>query len=138
MKLLFLNILLIVSLFFIGCKENENGPITAGVKGTVKVGAGDCMPFINEASRVYSNYNGTIYFILKSDLTNSGSADFDQLKEKSIKTAVLNGKLMIELPVNTYVVMAEEFYLNTLDNTITIEKNVILEKDFKLWRCLAY
>jgi hypothetical protein len=127
-----------VSLLFTGCKENESDLITTGIKGLVKVGVGDCMPIIDEASRVYSNYNGTLYFILKSDLTNSGSADFSQLKEKSIKTAVLNGKLMIELPVNTYVVMAEEFYLYTADNTITIEQNVILEKDFKLWRCLTY
>lgn len=136
-------ILLIFSSFTISSCEKDANPIpkiTTGVYGTIKYGSGDCMPIIDESSRIqlYTNYNGEIYFIIKSDFENLGNGDFEQLKATSIHATLIDGELAIELPVNTYLVMPEDVYLNFDSNTITIEKGIALNKDFKFWKCTSY
>jgi hypothetical protein len=136
-------ILLIITSFTISSCEKDAIPIphiTTGVYGTIKYGSGDCMPMIDESSRtyLYTNYNGEIYFIIKSDFENLGNGDFEQLKATSIHTTILNGELAMELPVNTYLVMPEDVYLNFDSNTITVEKGIALNKDFKFWKCTSY
>ncbi len=136
-------ILLIFSSFTISSCEKDANPIpkiTMGVYGTIKHGSGDCMPIIDESSRIqlYTNYNGEIYFIIKSDFENLGNGDFEQLKATSIHATLIDGELAIELPVNTYLVMPEDVYLNFDSNTITIEKGIALNKDFKFWKCTSY
>ena len=142
MKPLPLILLIITSLSISSCEKDPNpiSKIITGVYGTIKYGSGDCMPLIDESSRTYSytNYNGEIYFIIKSDFENLGSGDFEQLKANSIHTTLINGELAIELAVNTYLVMPEDVNLNFDSNTITIEKGIALNKDFKFWKCTSY
>jgi len=140
MKALLLFFLIITSFSITSC-ENDKNPkpnITTGVYGTIKYGIGDCMPVINESARIYTNYNGEIYFINKADLDNLGNGDFTQLKANSIHTNITNGVLAMELPENTYLVMPKEVYLYTDSNTITIQKGVALKINFNFWNCTSY
>ena len=41
------------------------------------------MPVFDETERTYTNYNGILHFIIKSDLENLGDGDFEQLKHLS-------------------------------------------------------
>lgn len=126
-------------LIFISCEKDDNDIIiTTGLSGNVKYGIGDCMPIIDETARVYNDYNGDIFFIVKSDLENIGNGDFEELKANSIKKTIVNGNLDVALPVDTFLVMPSDVYLYSDYNTITIQEGIVLEKAFKFWKCTTY
>lgn len=140
MKMIILNILCISLIGILSCEkmEDENTKISTGVIGVVEYGQGDCMPIIDTLTRVFNKYNGDLYFIVKTDLENLGNGDFEQLKENSIKTNIKDGELAIELQVDTFLVMPTDVYLYSDYNTISIEEGIILEKNFKFWKCTSY
>ena len=112
--------------------------VTTGVAGIVEYGQGDCMPNPDPKNRVFNDYNGKIFFIVKDDLDNLGNGDFNRLKNKSLNIGIKQGKLSKELPVGTYLVMPEDVYLYADENTITIKSGEILNKDFKFFKCTTY
>lgn len=118
--------------------DTENSDLNTGIFGQIEYGMGDCMPIIDENSREYTDYNGEVYFIVKSDLENLGNDDFEQLKSNSIHTTVNNGELETDLPVGVYLVIPEEVYLYSDYNTVTIESGTALQKNFKFWKCTSY
>ena len=128
-------LILLILMLFIGCVKDN---FETGIKGTVKYGQGDCMPMVDNENREYKNYNGNLFFIIKEELDSLGEGDFDSLKENSITIFIKQGKLSAELPVGTYVVMPEDVYLYSEENTITISPGKILNKDFKFWKCTSY
>ena len=67
MKKIWTSVFTIFLLTFISCEKGCNDMnTTTGLSGTVKYGIGDCMPIIDEQSRVYNDYNGDLFFIVKS------------------------------------------------------------------------
>ena len=140
MKHLFLSVLIITVIMIVSCEKNNDEDLngTALLTGNVEYGIGDCMPIIDESTRIYNNYNGDLCFIVKSELENLGDGDFEQLKANSIKTTIIDGDLNIELPVNTYLVMPTDVYLYSDYNTITLKKGIVLEKEYKFWKCTSY
>lgn len=137
MRKIWISGLIIFLLAFISCKK-DNINIKTGLSGNVKYGVGDCMPIIDESSRVYNNYNGEVFFIVKSDLDNLGNGDFEELKANSIKKKIVGGKLEIKLPIDTFLVMPSDVYLYSDYNTIIIQDGIVLKKDFKFWKCTSY
>lgn len=125
----------LATVLFAGCSKDD---FETGIEGKVIYGEGDCMPIINLEDRVYSSYNGNLFFIVKGDLDSLGNGDFDQLKNNSISLSIKRGKLSAELPVGTYLVMPEEVYVYSEENTITITSGGILSKDLKFWKCTSY
>ncbi|MCT4560553.1 MAG: hypothetical protein N4A41_04170 [Crocinitomicaceae bacterium] len=109
-----------------------------GIKGTVEYGQGDCMPQIDYESREYKKYKGDLYFIQKEELDNSDEQELEQLKKNSITVKIKRGKLSTELPVGTYVVMPEDVYQYSEENTIMIKTGEVLTKDFQFWKCTSY
>ena len=139
MEKIWISVLVIICVTYLSCKKNEDViNITTGLSGNVKYGMGDCMPIIDELSREYNDYKGDIYFIVKTDLENLGNGDFDELKANSIKETIEDGKLDVELPVDTFLVMPSDVYLFSDSNTITIKEGITLDKDFKFWKCTSY
>lgn len=120
-----------------GC-EKDGKTVTTGVIGIVEYGQGDCMPSPATITREYSNYTGKIYFVLKEDWDNLGNGDFTQLKNNSINVRIKQGKLSAELPVGIYLVIPEDVYMYSDENTITIQFGEILNKDFKFFKCTSY
>ena len=96
------------------------------------------MPVIGEPDRVYDEYNGTVYFVIQSALDSLGENDFALIKEFSFHKEIRNGILDMQLPPETYVVMTEEFYSFTPENTVTIGCGEWVEQDFKFWKCTSY
>ncbi len=134
-------IILIVCLIgIISCEKetDEQVIVSTGVTGNIKYGIGDCMPMIDENRRIYNNYNGDLHFIKKSDWDNQVNGDFEQLKAKSIKTAVKNGKLAIELPPDTFLIIPSDVYLYSDYNTVIIKEGIVLEKTLNFWKCTSY
>ncbi len=139
MRKVLISVLTIFLVTFTSCeKDDKDINISTGLIGNVKYGIGDCMPIIDESSRVYNDYNGDILFIVKSDLENLGNGDFDELKANSIKKTIVNGNLEIELPIDTFLVMPSDVYLYSDYNTIIIQEGIVLEQDFKFWKCTSY
>lgn len=132
--------LLVAAFLFMlhACRDKDDVLIETGVVGQVQYGEGDCMPVIDYSRRNYANYNGEIYFIVKSDLDNLGNGDFNQLKNKSLHVTVKNGGLSAEVPAGTYVVMPEDIYVYGLENTIIIKMGTALTQDFKFFKCTSY
>lgn len=132
--------LLICIITVLSCTKSDDdiSLISKGIIGTVKYGKGDCMPIIGDTDRTYTNFNGILYFIVKTDLENLGDGDFEQLKLNSINTTIKNGKLNFELPNGTYLIMPIDVYQYSDKNTITIEDGVIVRKDFYFWKCTSY
>ncbi len=132
--------LLVAAFLFMlqACRDKDDVLIVTGVVGQVLYGEGDCMPVIGYSRRNYANYNGEIYFIVKTDLDNLGNGDFSQLKNKSLHVTVKNGSLSAEIPAGIYVVMPEDIYEYGQENTITINTGTALPQDFKFFKCTSY
>jgi len=128
-------------LLLVGCSKNK---FETGIKGTIEYAKGDCMPPVNQGDLNYKKYRGDIYFIVKEDLDNlldnGGNINelIDDLKNNSIMVKVRRGKLSAELPVGTYLVMPEDLYLNSDQNTITIKPGEVLNEDFKFLECTTW
>lgn len=133
-----LNILLIFLLFLFSCTKDYNTQINTGLIGEIRYGIGDCMPIIDETSRVYNLYSGLIYFIVKSDLDSLGNGSFSDLQAKSIKKYVVNGNIEIELPADTFLIMPSDVYSYSPSNTIIVKKGIVLSQCFKFWKCTSY
>ena len=135
-----ISIIVLLVFFTISCQNDDTGNpnIDTGIFGKIEYGMGDCMPIIDESIREYNNYNGEIYFIIKSELENLGNGDFEELKSNSIHTTVNNGELEIELPVGVYLVMPNDIYLYSDYNTATIEFGIALQKNLKFLKCTSY
>lgn len=138
MKKLILLTYLISLLSCTKSNDEETTLISKGIIGTIKYGKGDCMPVFDETERTYTNYNGILHFIIKSDLENLGDGDFEQLKLNSINTSIKNGELDFELPNDTYLIMPVDVYKYSDENTITIEDGDIIRKDFHFWKCTSF
>ena len=122
-------------LIIVGCEKDD---FTTGIVGIVEYGHADCMPSPDVPNIAYDKYNGILYFINKRVFENLGNGNLEELKEASIKTRIKNGELSIKLPVDTFLVIIEDVYQNTVDNTLIVEQGVILERDFKFWRCTSF
>lgn len=139
MKTIYFLIFVVVLVSLSSCEKNDyNIQIQTNLMGDIKYGAGDCMPIIDESLRVYHNYNGDVYFIMKSELDNLGNGSFEELKANSIMKTVIDGNLNIELPLDTFLIMPSDVYLYSDDNTVIIKNNFVLNKDFKFWKCTSY
>lgn len=120
-----------------GCHKDDM-IVTTGIIGTVEYGKGDCMPVIDYESRVYNDYNGKIFFVVKDDWNNLGDGDHAQLKNRSINVRVTQGKLSVELPTGTYLVMPEDFNVYSDENTITITSEKVINRDFNFFKCTSF
>lgn len=128
-------LILLTIVLFSACSKDS---FETGVEGNISYGEGDCMPIIDYDSRVYESYNGGLLFIVKEDLDSLGNGDFDELKSNSISTVISHGKLSVELPIGTYMVMPVDMYLYSNENIIDINSGEILNKDFCFWKCTSY
>lgn len=116
---------------------NIDVEVSTGIISVIRYGEGDCMPVNDEAQREYKNYNGLLYFILKSELDILNGRSLDELKSRSLAEIVVNGAVKRNLPEGTYVVMPKDIYLYDESNTITIKSKEIVKKEFKFWKCIT-
>lgn len=135
MKTKILLIILGFILITTACSKNN---FDTGIVGTYKIGYHDCMPPIDTTNLTYDEYSGTLYFISKSALDPALNYDFQKLKEMSISKKIKKGKLSIELPPDTFLVMTEDTYFNDPANTIIITSGQVLKADIKYWVCTSY
>jgi len=135
MKIRIIHVACILMLIIVGCKKDD---FTTGIVGIVEYGHADCMPGPEGPKIAYDKYNGVLYFINKRAFENLGNGNLLELKETSIKTKIINGELAIKLPVDTFLVILEEVHQDTDDNTLIIEQGLILERNFKFWRCTSF
>jgi hypothetical protein len=135
MEIRIIHIICILMLIIVGCEKDD---FTTGIVGIVEYGHADCMPSPDGPKVTFDKYNGVLYFINKRAFENLGNGNLTELKEVSIKTRISDGKLSIKLPVDTFLVIIEEVYHNTVDNTLIVEQGVILGRDFKFWKCTSF
>jgi len=124
-------------LLICGCNKDDI-TVTTGIIGTVEYGQGDCMPSPDPKIREYSGYTGRIFFITKEKLDNLGNGDYDKLKSSSINVKVKNGNLSTELPIGIYLVVPEDVYVYSTENTIVIKSKEVTYTDFKFFKCTSY
>jgi len=117
-------------------EPNENSEITQGAKGQVLYGEGDCMPPINENNRLYTKFNGDLYFMNKKEFDLCSKSDVECSGNRGIKTIVKEGFYEINLEPGTYIVMPKEVY--SYYTNVTILNNKVTQKDFKFFKCLSY
>ncbi|GGG54618.1 hypothetical protein [Bizionia arctica] len=117
----------------------ENDNIDTGIFGRIEYARADCMPG-NTNPIDFNNYNGEIYFIIKSELENLGNEEgaYEELKSNSIHFNITDGVLETELPEEVYLVLPEDVYLYDDYNTVTIESGVALYKNFRFKKCVSY
>jgi hypothetical protein len=128
-------------LFLLGCTHENPMPEPrvlphVGIRGVVSYGQGDCMPVIDLSKRVYSPYNGEVYFYRKAALDQIGNGNFAQLKAISPHYPVRDGQLAAVPPADTYVVMLDSFY--STEHVVTITAGQLVTQDFTFWKCTSY
>ena len=85
------------------CEKPEHN---TGIEGTVMYGERDCMHIVDPDNFVLEKFDGSLYFIVKSELDSLGNGDFQELIDSSFNVEITNGKLDDEVPVGTYTIMA--------------------------------
>ena len=128
-------VICIFILIIIGCEKDD---FTTGIIGIVEYGHADCMPSQEGPMIVFNKYDGVVYFINKRVFENLGNGNFEELKGASIKTKIKNGEIALKLPVDTFLIVLEDMYQNTDNNTIIIKQGVVLERNFKIWKCTSF
>jgi hypothetical protein len=116
------------------CKQT----FTTGLQGKIDYGEGDCMPTISTPDKEFKAYNGELFFINKIELDNLGFGDLESLKYKSIHCHISNGNIDLELKPGTYVIMPNNLYEYSGDNTIQVKQGEMVAKDFQFWKCITY
>jgi len=128
-------VIAVIVLIASSCSKEDFG---TGFTGTIEFGEGSCIPGIPESARKYENYNGRVYFVEKSAADSLGEPGFVRLKLKSTSVEAQNGKVSVELPAGTFVIMTDEYFVNDPEFTITVTEGQILRKDFKIWVCTSF
>lgn len=118
-------------------KPNIDKPssLNQGAYGNVKYGEGDCMPPINEESRIYLDFNGYIYFVDALKFMGGKEYTDEDYFEENQKIKINNGYYVIRLEKGNYYAI-----LNKDSSTyyyISIEENKVIQKDFKFFKCLS-
>ena len=126
-------------LFISACEKPD---YNTGIKGTVMYGDGDCMPIVDPNNFDLEKFDGTIYFIIKTDLDSLGNGDFQELLDNSFSLEITNGKLDDEVPAGTYTLSAGEnhpggFFGNN-HKEIEIALDVVVRQDIDFWNCITF
>ena len=128
-----------VVLYLSSCEKPE---YNTGIKGTVMYGEGDCMPIVDPDNFVLEKFNGTLYFIIKTELDSLGNGDFQELLDNSFNVEITNGKLDDEVPAGTYTLTTGENYpgifLGTNHIEIEIPLDDVVRQDFDFRKCITF
>ena len=128
-----------VVLYLSSCEKPE---FNTGIKGTVMYGEGDCMPIVDPDNFVLEKFNGTLYFIIKTELDSLGNGDFQELLDNSFNVEITNGKLDDEVPAGTYTLTTGENYpgifLGTNHIEIEIPLDDVIRQDFDFRKCITF
>jgi hypothetical protein len=122
-------------LTMVACSKNN---FETGIKGTVKIGYGDCMPIVDTTNRTYEEFTGKVYFVSKSAVDNPANSGIQQLKENSINKKIKKGKLAVELPADTFYMMTDEINYTNSSNMFVITQGQVLQRDFSFWICTSW
>jgi|TARA_B110000240_G_C13229191_1_gene338095 hypothetical protein len=134
---------LFVGLSVVLCLSScEKPEYNTGIKGTVMYGEGDCMPIVDPDNFVLEKFNGTLYFIIKTELDSLGNGDFQELLDNSFNVEITNGKLDDEVPAGTYTLTTGENYpgifLGTNHIEIEIPLDDVVRQDFDFRKCITF
>jgi hypothetical protein len=128
-----------VVLYLSSCEKPE---YNTGIKGTVMYGEGDCMPIVDPDNFVLEKFDGTLYFIVKTELDSLGNGDFQELIDNSFNVEITNGKLDDEVPAGTYTLTTGENYpgifLSTNHIEIEIPLDDVVRQDFDFRKCITF
>ena len=128
-----------VVLYLSSCEKPE---YNTGIKGTVMYGEGDCMPIVDPDNFVLEKFDGTLYFIVKTELDSLGNGDFQELIDNSFNVEITNGKLDDEVPAGTYTLTTGENYpgifLGTNHIEIEIPLDDVVRQDFDFRKCITF
>ena len=120
----------------------EKPEYNTGIKGTVMYGEGDCMPIVDPDNFVLEKFDGTLYFIVKTELDSLGNGDFQELLDNSFNVEITNGKLDDEVPAGTYTLTTRENYpgifLGTNHIEIEIPLDDVVRQDFDFRKCITF
>ena len=120
----------------------EKPEYNTGIKGTVMYGEGDCMPIVDPDNFVLEKFDGTLYFIVKTELDSLGNGDFQELIDNSFNVEITNGKLDNEVPAGTYTLTTGENYpgifLSTNHIEIEIPLDDVVRQDFDFRKCITF
>ena len=120
----------------------EKPEYITGIKGTVMYGEGDCMPIVDPDNFVLEKFDGTLYFIVKTELDSLGNGDFQELIDNSFNVEITNGKLDDEVPAGTYTLTTGENYpgifLSTNHIEIEIPLDDVVRQDFDFRKCITF
>jgi hypothetical protein len=87
-------------------------------------------------------FNGTLYFIVKTELDSLGNGDFQELIDNSFNVEITNGKLDDEVPAGTYTLTTGENYpgifLSTNHIEIEIPLDDVVRQDFDFRKCITF
>lgn len=134
---------LFVGLSVVLCLSScEKPEYITGIKGTVMYGEGDCMPIVDPDNFVLEKFNGTLYFIVKTELDSLENGDFQELLDNSFNVEITNGKLDDEVPAGTYSLTTGENYpgifLSTNHIEIEIPLDDVVRQDFDFRKCITF
>jgi hypothetical protein len=134
---------LFVGLSVVLCLSScEKPEYNTGIKGTVMYGEGDCMPIVDPDNFVLEKFDGTLYFIVKTELDSLGNGDFQELIDNSFNVEITNGKLDDEVPAGTYTLTTGENYpgifLSTNHIEIEIPLDDVVRQDFDFRKCITF
>jgi hypothetical protein len=145
------SILIFTSCFLLnGCNDdNESNPdFKTGLNCTIHYKQGDCMPMVDESKRIYNTYSGKVYIVSKRDYdrliqVNANcnciiDKQLDSLKSKSIVLNITNGKLIMELQPDSFIIMPDVKYTDARNSVVYVKPDSIVKADLYYFNCTSY
>lgn len=128
-KLLILGSL--ATLLLLSSCGNDN--ISAGVKGKLNYGEGNCS--LDHSFRYYNPYNGYVY-LLNQMVKDTFSGNYNELINYSDSILCTTGEFTIALETGNYYVFIKEYPNFSNENFVTVNYNQVTEKEFFIYRCM--
>ena len=126
-------ILAILTSLAITCISCKNDNISAGIKGNLNYGEGNCS--LDQSFWYYNPYNGYVYFIdetVKDTITISSNT-INLYADSCICT---NGSFVTSLSPGNYYLFIKEYPTFGINQKFTVFYNQITENDFYIYRCI--
>jgi len=82
-------------------------------------------------------YTGKVYIALKQVAEQFTDSSFDSLKKVAIVTKAVRGGISLLVEPGTYYIIPDTMFCLNCNNMVTINKDDLIEKEFKFFKCIS-
>lgn len=119
-------------LLFNSCLDNR---APCGINTYIYYAEGNCN--ITNQNIKYMPYTGKVYIAQKQVAEQFADSSFDSLKKIALVTKAVRGGISLLVEPGTYYIIPDTMFCLNCNNMVTINKDDLIEKEFKFLKCIS-